>query len=131
MSTEQNKAVVRRLYDDVLNGRRIELIDHLVVGDYIDHDPLPGQRDGRPGLVDKVSALAAGLDPRFTIEDVIAEGDRVAVRWINEGTHVAEFLGIPPTGRSFRSPASTSTGWTAACSPSTGTSSTSSRCCSS
>jgi predicted ester cyclase len=102
MSTEQNRTVVRRLYDDVLNGRRIELIDHLVVGDYIDHDRLPGQRDGRPGLVDNVSALAAGLDPRFTIEDVIAEGDRVAVRWINEGTHVAEFLGVPPTGRSFR-----------------------------
>jgi len=102
MSIEQNKAVVRRLYDDVFNGRRIELIDHLAVGDYLDHDPLPGQRDGRLGLGDKVSALVAGLDPRFTIEDVIAEGDRVAVRWINEGTHVAEFLGIPPTGRSFR-----------------------------
>ena len=45
--------------------------------------------------------LRSGLDPRFTIEDLIAEGDKVVVRWTNSGTNVGEFLGMPPTGKSF------------------------------
>ena len=102
MSTESNKALVARFYDEVLNGRNIALIDELAVADYTEHDPLPGQRDGREGLRDRVTMFHDGLAPTFTIEDVIAEGDRVAVRWTNAGTHVGAFLGIPPTGRSFR-----------------------------
>ena len=48
--------------------------------------------------------LFAGLDPQFTIEDVIAEGDKVVVRWVNHGTNVGEFLCAPPTGKSFATP---------------------------
>jgi steroid delta-isomerase-like uncharacterized protein len=101
MSTESNAAVVRRYYDEVLNARRIELIDELAVADYQEHDPLPGQREGREGLTDRARALVEGLAPTFTVEDLVAEGDRVVVRWTNTGTHVGTFFGIPPTGRSF------------------------------
>jgi steroid delta-isomerase-like uncharacterized protein len=100
MSTETNKALVRRYYDEILNGRRVEVLDELAVTDYQEHDPLPGQRGGREGLKDRVTMLIDGLAPTFTVEDVIAEGDRVVVRWTNDATHVGEFLGIPPTGRS-------------------------------
>ena len=100
MSTQTNKALVRRFYDQVLNGRHIEAIDELAVTGYNEHDPLPGQREGREGLKDRVSMLADGLAPTFTIEDIIAEGDRVVVRWTNSARHVGHFLGIPPTGRS-------------------------------
>ena len=100
MSIETNKALVSRFYDQVLDGRRVEAIDDLAVAGYREHDPLPGQRDGRDGLKDRVSMLADGLAPIFTIEDIIAEADRVVVRWTNSARHVGNFLGIPPTGRS-------------------------------
>jgi steroid delta-isomerase-like uncharacterized protein len=99
VSIETNKALVRRFYDQVLNGRRVEAIDELTVADYDEHDPLPGQREGRDGLKDRVSMLVEGLAPTFTVEDVVAEGDRVVVRWTNSARHVGDFLGIPPTGR--------------------------------
>ena len=100
MSAETNKVLVRRFYDQVLNGRRVQAIDELAVAGYDEHDPLPGQREGRDGLKDRVSMLVEGLAPTFTVEDVVAEGDRVVVRWTNSARHVGDFLGIPPTGRS-------------------------------
>lgn len=100
MSTETNKALVRRFYDQVLNSRRVEVIDELAVTGYDEHDPLPGQREGRDGLKDRVSMLIEGLVPTFTIEDIVAEGDRVVVRWTNSARHMGNFLGIAPTGRS-------------------------------
>jgi steroid delta-isomerase-like uncharacterized protein len=104
MGTSENKQVVRRLYEEVFNGRDLAQLDQLAVPDYIEHDPLPGQGSGIRGLKDRVTALIEGLDPTFTIEDVIAEDDRVVVRWTNTGTNVGDFLGIPATGRSFSVP---------------------------
>ena len=101
MGTSKNKDVARRFYEEVLNKRDVDLLDELAVTDYIEHDPLPGQGTGLTGLKDRVDALLSGLDPTFTVEDVIAEDDRVAVRWTNTGTHSGTFLGIPATGRSF------------------------------
>jgi steroid delta-isomerase-like uncharacterized protein len=99
-----NRETVLRVYDEVLNNRRLELLDELVRPDYLEHDPLPGQSEGLQGIRDRFSMLIAALDPKFTVEDVIAEGDRVVVRWTNSGTHVGEFLGAPATGRSFSVP---------------------------
>jgi predicted ester cyclase len=101
MSAQTNKQLVRRLYDEVLNGRRPEVIKELALADYTEHDPLPGQRDGLVGLKDRATMLIEGLASTFSVEDVIAEGDRVVVRWTNSGRHSGPFLGIPPTGRSF------------------------------
>lgn len=102
MSTENNKLLVRRLYDEVLNQQNVAPLADLAVQAYAEHDPLPGQGDGLAGLTDRVRMLTSAFAPRFEIEDVVAEGDRVMVRWTNTGTHVGEFAGIPPTGRSFR-----------------------------
>jgi len=104
MGTSENKDVARRFYEEVLNKRQLDLVDELAVNDYVEHDPLPGQGSGIVGLRDRLTALMTGLEPTFTIEDVIAEDDRVVVRWTNSGTHVATFLGIPATGRSFSIP---------------------------
>jgi steroid delta-isomerase-like uncharacterized protein len=101
MSNETSRRLVGRFYDEVLNGRRLEVIDEIAVEDYLENDPLPGQGQGREGLRDRVSALVSALEPHFTVEDVIAEGDRVVVRWHHSGTHVGTFLGIPATGKSF------------------------------
>jgi steroid delta-isomerase-like uncharacterized protein len=101
MSIESNKAIVARLYDEVFNGRDLGVLPELATLDYDEHDPLPGQGTGLDGLRDRVQAIISGFGERFTVEDVVAEGDRVVVRWTGSGTHVGEFMGIPPTGKSF------------------------------
>lgn len=99
MSSDTNRALVRRFYDEVLNEGKTMLIDELAIASYDEHDPLPGQREGLEGLKDRVTMLVEGLAPTFTIEDVVCEADRVVVRWTNRARHVGTFLGIPPTGR--------------------------------
>lgn len=101
MSTETSRRLVGRFYDEVLNRRHLEVIDEIAAADYIENDPLPGQGESRNGLHDRVSALVGALEPHFTVEDVVAEGDRVVVRWRHRGTHVGAFLGIPATGKTF------------------------------
>ncbi len=101
MSTEDNKRLVRRFYDEVLNGKSFQVLEELATSDYQEHDMLPGQGAGLAGLRGRVELLMGALDSSFTIEDIIAEGDRVVVRWTNSGTHVGEFAGIPATGKSF------------------------------
>ena len=97
MSTERNKQVVRRLYD-VVNSGDIETLNELAVLDYDEHDPLPGQATGRQGLADRVTILRTAFAPQFTIEDVIAEHDkvvRVAARRVATGFTAPV---SPPTG---------------------------------
>jgi steroid delta-isomerase-like uncharacterized protein len=102
MSIEDNKAVARRFYDEVLNQRKVELLDELAVEDYVEHDPFPGQGNGLADLKARVAGFHHAFDPlTFTIQDVIAEGDRVVVRWTNSGTDTGGFMGIPPTGKEF------------------------------
>jgi steroid delta-isomerase-like uncharacterized protein len=102
MSQENNKAIVRRFYNEVLNQRNAGLLDELAVEDYVEHDPFPGMGDGREQLKARVNGFFHGFNPlHFTIEDVIAEGDKVVVRWKNAGKDVGGFMGIPATGKDF------------------------------
>ena len=100
INTDDAKQLVLRIYD-LANRGDVEGIGELVAADYVEHDPLPGQGTGRDGVVDRFSMLGDALAPQFTVEDVIAEGDKVVVRWTNAGTHVGEFAGMPATGRPF------------------------------
>ena len=102
MSNESNKAVVRRYYEEILNRGNVGLLDAIVRPDHVEHDPLPGQGGGGlAGFRKRVEMLCEGLKPQFTIEQLVAEGDTVVVRWTNRGQHVAPFLGIPATNKSF------------------------------
>jgi steroid delta-isomerase-like uncharacterized protein len=100
MDTARNKELARRLYA-LINQGRVDQLAGLVSPAYEEHDPLPGQGSGREGAIDRFSMITTALAPHFTVEDLIAEGDRVVVRWTNAGTHVGEFAGIPATGRTF------------------------------
>ena len=97
----QNKAIARRLFEEAWNERRPSVMDEIIASDAIDHDPAnpdaaPGP-DGQKALLAKYTA--AFPDTRFTVHDVLAEGDNVAVRWSVTGTHLGALAGIAPTGR--------------------------------
>ncbi|MGZ4138522.1 MAG: ester cyclase [Actinomycetota bacterium] len=102
MSQPDTKVIVRRYYEEVFNQRNVDIADDLAVEDYVEHDPFPGQGNGRSDLKARVQAILAAFNPlHFTVEDIVAEGDRVVVRWSQTGTHTGNFMGIPPTGKTF------------------------------
>jgi steroid delta-isomerase-like uncharacterized protein len=100
MSAEENKEIVRRFWG-VWEEGNIGLVDELVGPDYVNHSPgMPNQPQGPEGIKAVVNMFRAGMpDLRVVIEDVIAEGDKVMMRYRIEGTHEGELFGVPPTGR--------------------------------
>ena len=100
MSAEENREIVRRFWR-VWEEGNLGLVDELVAPDYVNHSPgIPGQPEGPEGVKAVVSMFRAGMpDLGVVIEDVIAEGDKVVMRYRIEGTHEGELFGVPPTGR--------------------------------
>ena len=102
MSTEQNKALVRRWIEEVFVKSNWGLIDELVAPDFVQHDPAPGQAPGAEGLKQVAPGWRRALpDNWIEIVDMIAEGDKVAFRIHTGGTHQGEFKGIAPTGKRY------------------------------
>ena len=101
MSAEANKVVVRRFIEEVLAGGDVAALAELTAPDCAEHTASPGGWPGE-GTVARymVTWRAAFPDLAITVEDLLAEGDRVAVRWTLRGTHWGAFLGVLPTGRS-------------------------------
>ena len=102
MSAEENKAVVRRFFDE-LNRGNVSALDDLLDDQYTGHFtgvPVPMNRQGLKQFVD----LSAGPFPDFShqIEDLLAEDDKVVARVIYSGTHRREFMGLPATGKQVR-----------------------------
>src|SRR5262245_31907671 len=104
MSTETNKRLVRRIPEELYNHWNLDLADELFALDYIEHTPLPpGFPTGRQAIKTYVTLLRAAFpDFRYTVEDLIAEGERVVVRVTAEGTQSGEFMGLPATGKRAR-----------------------------
>ena len=98
---EENKAVVHRLVEDILNAANLGLVDEIISPDFVDHEEFPGLPPGREGLEQAISVFRNAFpDMRITIEgEMVSEGDRVAFHLIWRGTHRGEFMGIAPTER--------------------------------
>lgn len=95
-SAVSHKEIVRGLYEDFINPGRLEALDQLVAADYEGPDAARGPSAFRANI----AGLRAGFpDIRFKVEDLIAEGDRVVVRWSWVATHTGPFRGIPPTNK--------------------------------
>ena len=100
MSVEQNKAVVRRLVEEVINKGNIGLFDELVASNLVDHALPPGFPPGAQGVKQFFGLLRAAFpDFHYTIEDMIGEGDYVAQRLTSQGTMKGEFMGMKPSGK--------------------------------
>jgi predicted ester cyclase len=100
VSTEENKALVRRFVDEVQIQGNTDLIDEICSPEFVNHSTPPGLPPDREGIK-IVTAMFRGAfpDSYFTVEDMMAEGDKVATRKTFYGTHEGEFMGIPPSGR--------------------------------
>ncbi|MEO6302862.1 MAG: ester cyclase [Bacteroidia bacterium] len=94
--TIKNKDTIRGLYENILNNRKIELLNDLISSDYIG---IRGEK-GANAFTETVNAVIAAFpDVKWTIEDIIAEGDKVMVRWSWVGTNTSPFRGIPATNQ--------------------------------
>jgi steroid delta-isomerase-like uncharacterized protein len=98
----QNKALVRRFYEEIDKGN-IAAMDDLVVEDYIDHSPppFPGVAPGREGLKQSFKLFWEATPGYHRIEDQIAEGDKVVTRLTAYGAHEGDLPGIPRTGNAL------------------------------
>jgi steroid delta-isomerase-like uncharacterized protein len=97
MSAADNKATARRWYEEVFNAGNLDLIHELFAPNFVDHDPV----NPLPGLegVRQVVGMYRGAFPdlHITVEDWVAEGDKVVTRFRAQGTHKGPLMGIPPT----------------------------------
>jgi predicted ester cyclase len=93
-----NRKLVARFYDEVLNAKRTEILDEIVAPDFAEHGtpPIPPGIDAFRGFVHQV--VETFPDFEFTVDDWIVDGDRVVVRGSASGTHGRAFLGFEPTG---------------------------------
>jgi predicted ester cyclase len=100
MSAEENKAIVRRWFEDFWNKDSPAAIDELCATNLVLHGAPPGVAPDFEGMKRAHAMHHAGFpDMHFTIEDMVAEGDKVATRFTLRGTHKGEWAGIPPTGK--------------------------------
>ena len=100
MSVEENKAVLHRHVEELFNKGDLAVADEVISADYVYHSPLGIEFKGPEGVKQMVAmGHDAFPDLHFTIDDMVAEGDKVAVRYTYTGTHKGEYMGIAPTGK--------------------------------
>ncbi len=106
MLTEMNKAIVRRFIEECSNGRNDTLLEELISPQWVSHGTqstnvtspdLPHGVEGVKQLQGQVFSIWS--DNHWTIEDMIAEGDKVVVRMTSQATHLGTYRGIPATGK--------------------------------
>lgn len=99
MALEENKAIVRRTWEELFNQGNLETADELISATFNNH-AAPGSPPGPASFKQLVLFYRNAFpDVRFTIEDILAEGDKVVMRNSFSGTHKGMFMGIAPTGR--------------------------------
>lgn len=102
MSTEENKALVRQLFEMIDDGQIVEAIDLCMVEDYNDHNPPPAPdlAPGRTGTHQAAAMVKAALpDAKHSVDFQVAEGDLVVTQITATGTHTGSIMGETPTGR--------------------------------
>ena len=102
MSIEQNKELVRQMVEQLFNRGNLNLADEFLAPDFVEREELPpGIPSNREGVTQLTTMLRNAFpDFEATIDDIVAEGDKVVIRQTWSGTHKGEFMGVPPTGKS-------------------------------
>ena len=104
MSADKNVATIRRFFDEVCNGRKLELADPMYTPDHVYHDPSTPTGPGAQGIKDVIGTYQrAFADAHWQVHQILAAGDdAVVVRWTGSGTHSGELMGIEPTGKKVK-----------------------------
>ncbi len=103
MSTEQNKAIMQRVYDEVINAGDLDAADEFIAADVVEHEEFPGLAPGIEGFKQFFTMFRQAFpDVEFHVDDMIAEGDKVVARLTITGTHRGEFAGIAATGKRIK-----------------------------
>jgi steroid delta-isomerase-like uncharacterized protein len=97
--SEQNKTLARRWFEDLFSRGDLDAAEEILSAEFLDHLPREEER-GIEELKDYVSVYRTAFpDIEGTVEEIVAEADKVVVRWKSHGTHQGEFMGVAPTGR--------------------------------
>jgi len=108
MSAEENKAVARRCYEAInkaMTAEGLGLLSEVLAPNIVDHNPVPGQGPGLEGVKQTFGQFKAAFsDFSISVEDMVAEGDKVASQVTFHMTHTGEFMGIPATGKRITYP---------------------------
>ena len=106
MAEQKNKTLMRRIVEELWNQKHLAVIDELYDENYVGHTP-NGVLQGRDGIRQHVTTyITAFPDCKITIDDILAEDDKVTVRWTATGTPRGELAGIAPTGKQITVPGS-------------------------
>ena len=98
-TSEQNKTLARRWFENLFSRGDLDAANEIISADFVDHLTHEDER-GLVELKHYVNIYSAAFpDIQDTVEDIVAEGDKVVVRWMSRGTHQGEFMGVAPTGR--------------------------------
>jgi steroid delta-isomerase-like uncharacterized protein len=99
------EALARRFYDEIVNERKLELIDELVSPDFVEHEEFPGLPAGRDGVKAFFGMMFVAFpDMRFDVEEIVATGDTAVARLRMRGTQEGAFMDIPATGKQIDVP---------------------------
>ena len=99
MSSEENKALIRRSYEEVWNKHNPDAVDEYYSAEIAIENPVDTETSSLRDVKESVTSTQAAFpDASWTLEDVIGEGDKVVARWSFRATHQGEFMGVPPTG---------------------------------
>jgi predicted ester cyclase len=97
--SEQNKTLARRWFEDLFNRGDLDAAQEILSAEFVDHLPREEER-GLEELKQYIMKYRAAFpDIRDTIDKLVAEGEKMVVRWTSRGSHQGEFMGVAPTGR--------------------------------
>jgi len=100
MSTEENKALIRKVTEEIYSQGNLAAIDRYYAPDWVMHDAPSNAGGDREALKEVLGVIKSGFpDVHATIELILAEGDLVSYRSVAEGTHTREYFGVAPTGK--------------------------------
>lgn len=103
MTTDQNKTLVRRFFDEMCNQRKLNVADELFAANHVYHDPQTPTGPGPDGMKQVIATYQTSFpDAHWDVVETITAGNDIVTRWTGSGTQKVQLMGIPPTGKSVK-----------------------------